>query len=868
MGTERNREDWTEVKRPNPHFFKVLAGDFAKSMKIPPNFHKHLQEETESKPSNSNTTQILTASLVGPTGKTQHVNIEKTKKSMFFTSGWSQFVADHYLKEHEMLIFRYNGSMRFDVFIFDKTACEKQFGENEDVKKLYFDREPVEIDSSEDRSDEEDTEPIETDSSEDKSDEEDKEPIETDSSEDKSDEEYNEEPVRKKSSKSKCKKGIKRRHPVISEMEKNAHTAANSFASENPFFIIHLKTSHVNCSSKLRFPSEFSDKYLPKTKCEFTLRVSNNDKAWEVNYIPNVKDRDRLCKGWILFARENHLKAHDFVALELVKLNEFQVHIFRVSELGENEDRNKCFDKRPIEKDSSEDTSDEKDKEPTETDSSEDKSDKEYNLELIRTKTSKSKCKKGIKRRRPVAIEIEKNTTQKAANSFVSENPFFIIHLSPSHIYCSSKLRFPPEFSNKYLPKTKCEFILRVSNNDKAWEVNYIPSVKERDRLCKGWVLFAKENLLKAHDFCAFELINPTEFLVHIFRVSDFGENEDVNKCFDKGLIETDCTVDKSDEVYNEESVFTEASKTKCKKGMKNRRPVATEMEKENVQKAANSFVSENPFFIIHLKPSHVYSCSKLRLPTEFSKKYLPKTKCKFTLVSNSNDDKTWEVNYIPSWKERDKLCKGWPLFARETLLEAHDSCAFELINPTEFLVHIFRVSDLGENEERNECFDERPIERDSSEDRSDEEYNEEAVFKETSKSKCQKGIKRRHPVATEMEKEKAQKAVNSFVSENPFFIVHLTPSHVYSWSKLRFPTEFSNNYLPKTKCEFILRVANSGKAWEVNYNPSVKERDRLCKGWPLFVRENLLDADDFCAFELVKEKEFQVHIFRVVDHV
>ena len=83
-----------------------------------------------------------------------------------------------------------------------------------------------------------------------------------------------------------------------------------------------------------------------------------------------------------------------------------------------------------------------------------------------------------------------------------------------------------------------------------------------------------------------------------------------------------------------------------------------------------------------------------------------------------------------------------------------------------------------------------------------------------------------------------------------------------------RFPSEFSKKYLPKTKCEFVLRVSSCEKVWDMNYIPCVKERDRLCKGWSVFARENLLEADDFCAFELVKPTEFQVHIFRAVDHV
>lgn len=43
-----------------------------------------------------------------------------------FEDGWKDFVVDHSLIMGDLLIFRYNGSLRFEVLVFDSSACEKR----------------------------------------------------------------------------------------------------------------------------------------------------------------------------------------------------------------------------------------------------------------------------------------------------------------------------------------------------------------------------------------------------------------------------------------------------------------------------------------------------------------------------------------------------------------------------------------------------------------------------------------------------------------------------------------------------------------------------------------------------------------------
>lgn len=67
-----------------------------------------------------------TAMLEGPTGRTWYISIERNTEGVFFTDGWPRFVQDHGLKEHEFLVFRYNGNMHFSLLIFDTSACERE----------------------------------------------------------------------------------------------------------------------------------------------------------------------------------------------------------------------------------------------------------------------------------------------------------------------------------------------------------------------------------------------------------------------------------------------------------------------------------------------------------------------------------------------------------------------------------------------------------------------------------------------------------------------------------------------------------------------------------------------------------------------
>ncbi|KAF3455659.1 hypothetical protein FNV43_RR00299 [Rhamnella rubrinervis] len=60
------------------------------------------------------------------TGKNSHVRLEKIDEDLCFTTGWAEFVRDHYLVGGDFLIFKYSGNSLFHVKIFGTDACKKK----------------------------------------------------------------------------------------------------------------------------------------------------------------------------------------------------------------------------------------------------------------------------------------------------------------------------------------------------------------------------------------------------------------------------------------------------------------------------------------------------------------------------------------------------------------------------------------------------------------------------------------------------------------------------------------------------------------------------------------------------------------------
>ncbi|TVU05976.1 hypothetical protein EJB05_49163 [Eragrostis curvula] len=120
----------------------------------------------------------------------------------------------------------------------------------------------------------------------------------------------------------------------------------------------------------------------------------------------------------------------------------------------------------------------------------------------------------------------------------------------------------------------------------------------------------------------------------------------------------------------------------------------------------------------------------------------------------------------------------------------------------------------------------------------------------------------------TEEEKAHALDRATEFKSKNPFTLQVMIASYVYLGFFMNIPSEFVREYLPQTGKKMTLWDPQ-GKPWEVQY---VCYRERsvaaFSGGWGKFAVGNNLEKFDVCIFELLKEDNIKVHIYRVVPQI
>ncbi|WVZ53703.1 hypothetical protein U9M48_004608 [Paspalum notatum var. saurae] len=127
--------------------------------------------------------------------------------------------------------------------------------------------------------------------------------------------------------------------------------------------------------------------------------------------------------------------------------------------------------------------------------------------------------------------------------------------------------------------------------------------------------------------------------------------------------------------------------------------------------------------------------------------------------------------------------------------------------------------------------------------------------------------ISQRRPI-TQEEKDLALRRAKEFKSKNPFSVQTMMESYVYVGFFMNIPCDFVRESLSRTNKKMTLWDP-LGKSWEVNY---VYYSDRsvgsFSGGWGKFALGNNLEKFDVCVFELFKEDNIKVHIYRVVPEI
>ncbi|XP_016549309.2 putative B3 domain-containing protein REM15 isoform X4 [Capsicum annuum] len=98
-----------------PHFFKPVLPGFKHGLKIPVGFLKHLEGPGEKE----------RAAVLKRDGKKCLVKLNGQK----LEEGWEQFAEEHDLQLGDLLVFRHDGNMEFDVSIFNLSHYDREYAE-------------------------------------------------------------------------------------------------------------------------------------------------------------------------------------------------------------------------------------------------------------------------------------------------------------------------------------------------------------------------------------------------------------------------------------------------------------------------------------------------------------------------------------------------------------------------------------------------------------------------------------------------------------------------------------------------------------------------------------------------------------------
>ncbi|VVA09619.1 PREDICTED: B3 [Prunus dulcis] len=306
-------------RRRKPSFFKALVHDFSNQLEIPPAFYVHFAGE------------VPRRSLLRTPAGTWNVNVEKVNDGFFFQKGWKEFVHDHGLKLCEFLIFRYAGNSKFDVDVYGRNGCEKEFvmavSKNDRSLEEGHDNaihgtqnvDGQGFGSADGTTTSQATCAIKNEVID----------VESDTSMDIDEPDTQEDQLNEDSEIGLPRELGSTEHFYSKTQMENpseALEAAKKFSSKHPFFRAIMRKAYVD-KGRLVIPKSFQASCIGKKKY---VRLQDSKRRWIVKCISR-RNSSRLSAGWYQFVRDRALKVGDVCVFELIDRNDavMKVSIFR-----------------------------------------------------------------------------------------------------------------------------------------------------------------------------------------------------------------------------------------------------------------------------------------------------------------------------------------------------------------------------------------------------------------------------------------------------------------------------------------------------------------------------------------------------------
>ncbi|XP_016548725.2 B3 domain-containing protein REM10 isoform X3 [Capsicum annuum] len=432
-----------------PHFFKPILPGFKNGINVPIGFLKYLKGH-----------EHIEHALLKRGGKEWLVKVNGRR----FEDGWKKFAKEHGLQLGDLLIFRHDGDMKFEVItIFDSTHCEREYAEylrqeeGKDVEEEHEEEEDGEEEEDEEEEHEEEAHIVEEISK---------------------DFEF----------KGKPKPKIKTSGKAFSNVEAAKH--------------MNLSHSHFICTIRpyclsahfLCIPKKFAqENRLHDRKCMMIMR--DEQQTWTFSVYTNGNNTC-IGSGWHEFCITKCLKEGDCLMFEIVSNGEtpiFRFHDLRGSPSLQAEVKKKNLDAERM-------------------------SDKDDRLKTSDVTTPKSQLTNSTGKPR-----LNIKTSGKALPNV--EAGYMDMHLSYSHFICTIRpyslskycLCIPKQFAQENgLNDRKCMIIVR--DEQQSWTFGVYTSGKATF-IGSGWHEFCITNCLKEGDHLLFEIVSNGE--TPIFRFHD-----------------------------------------------------------------------------------------------------------------------------------------------------------------------------------------------------------------------------------------------------------------------------------------------------------------------------------------------------------
>uniref|UniRef100_A0A0E0KGD3 TF-B3 domain-containing protein n=1 Tax=Oryza punctata TaxID=4537 RepID=A0A0E0KGD3_ORYPU len=307
-----------------------------------------------------------------------------------------------------------------------------------------------------------------------------------------------------------------------------------------------------------------------------------------------------------------------------------------------------------------------------------------------------------------------------------------------------------------------------------------------------------------------------------------------------------------------------------------------SEAQEEKVDMLVQDIQPEIPVFVAIMKHSNVNSHRAcLVIPKRYACAHFPHESQTITLQRQGKNKKWHPKFYVRKDGSAYMLHGRWINFVRDNHVKEGDMCIFHLTKFTEgafrATVHLLRETKSGSfgsfhtSHKRFDLRDGRMWPKvtgarrvSSTEDR----CNKGEGKRQDSRGSSKPYLTADRVSLTEEQVRKLEEVVHPIQSEGPMYVSIMNKSNVGTNGlyTIIFGTQFAARYLPEGEQTLTLLMTGKSNAWQVKMRPRSGDAQMITTGWRHFVRDNRLQIEDICLFQLMNDEStltMTVHIIR-----